>query len=544
MWRTAFAFVVAGLVGGSAAVAQPEARPPMPPEPAEAPIGGAIREVDQREDVEAPVEQDLSLTVYSTADPAQFDPQQFIAQQRMGYDPNFVWQVPGFGVVKRVESVAFDEGMQEIAFTDVAQFIDPTTVSFLDLQSPEATTVLEQQFKFDLVSPEKLVENYLGREITLMLPREDGTYEPRSGTLLSATQGHFVLENEGEGVELIPRNGDVQVQLGELPGGLITKPTLLWLVNSEEAGARPVRTTYQTGGITWQAAYNLVLAEDEQSASLGAWVTLMNLSGASYPDAKLKLIAGDVQRIQPPRPEMMHRRDHYAMEMAAADAGFEEKPFFEYHLYTLPRRTTVHQNSTQQITLFPTAHDVNVEKVLVYYGLPEAAQWGTFPKPRVDRDLGGQSNTKVDVYVQFDNAEENSLGVPLPRGKMRVYKEDQADGTLEFVGEDLIDHTPRNEEVLIKLGQAFDVVGERTQVDFSIDQRAHTMTETFRIQVRNHKDEPVTVQIRENLYRWTNWEIVEASDEWEKVDARTIHFPVEVPAGGEKTVTYTVRYTW
>ncbi|MEX0745999.1 MAG: DUF4139 domain-containing protein, partial [Phycisphaeraceae bacterium] len=309
-----------------------------------------------------------------------------------------------------------------------------------------------------------------------------------------------------------------------------------------EAGERPVRTTYQTAGITWRADYNLILHDDETSADLGAWVSLLNLSGATYENAQLKLIAGDVQRVeaqpQVRRMEMMERA-------AAADAGgFEQQAFFEYHLYTLPRRTTIAQNTTQQITLFPTAHDVGVKKVLVYYGLPEAQHWGHFPQPRVDRGIGPQSNPKIDVYLQFENSEDNNLGMPMPRGKVRVFKEDPADRSLEFVGEDLIDHTPRDEELLVKVGQSFDIVGERTQTNFTIDQRAHRMTETFRIQIRNHQDEPAEVLIKENLYRWTNWEITEASDEYERIDARTIHFPVQVDARGQKTVTYTVLYTW
>ncbi|MEX1015915.1 MAG: DUF4139 domain-containing protein [Phycisphaeraceae bacterium] len=487
---------------------------------------------------------EVSVTVYSTADPAGFDPQQFIAQQRQGHNPGFAWQVPGFGVVKEVRPVEFDEGRNTIRFTDVAEFIDPTTVSFTDLTDPDATAVLEQQFLFDLVSSEKLLEKYVDQEITVFVPTgADGAMEAVEGTLLSAIGGELVLRTDA-GIRLLRRSADTQVQLGELPGGLITRPTLAWLVNSGAAGQRQVRTTYQTAGITWRADYNLILDDDETSADLGAWVSLMNLSGATYENARLKLIAGDVQRIEPQRPQPMRMEMERAAAGIVQDQAFEQRPFFEYHLYTLPRPTTVAQNTTQQITLFPTAHDVAVEKVLVYYGLPESQHWGMFPQPRTDRGLGTEANEKVDVYLRFDNSEDNNLGMPMPAGKVRVFKEDPADETLEFVGEDLIDHTPRDEELLIKLGQSFDIVGERTQTNFTIDQRAHVMTETFRIQLRNHQDEPVQVLVKENLYRWVNWEITDASDDFEKIDARTIHFGVEVPAGGEKTVTYTVRYTW
>lgn len=488
-----------------------------------------------------PHQSGLSVTIYSSADPSSFDPQQFIAQQRQGYNPNFAWQVPGFGVVKQERITNMGAGVNTLQFTDVAQFIDPSTVTFTDLTAPQATRVLEQQFQFDLVTPDKLLDKYLGQPVTALLPSEADGRERVAGTLLSATQGQLVIQTDA-GVRMVPRDGETQVQLGELPGGLITKPTLAWLIQSDVAGQRKIRTTYETAGLTWMADYNLVLDANETKADLGAWVTLMNLSGVSYPDAKLKLIAGDVQRVQPrqPQPRMMYRQQ----VAEAAMAGFEEKAFFEYHLYTLPRTTTINQNSTQQITLFPTARGVNVKKTLVYYGLPQAASWGAFPKPNVDRNLGSQSNPKLDIYLQFKNSQANNLGMPLPSGKVRVFKEDPADGTLEFVGEDLIDHTPRDETLLIKLGQAFDIVGERTQTDFTIDQRNHVITESYRIDLRNHKDEAVEVLVKENLFRWSNWQITNASDNYEKVDARTVHFPVTVPAHGEKSVTYTVRYTW
>jgi hypothetical protein len=483
----------------------------------------------------------VAVTVYSTADPAGFDPQKFVAQQRQGYSPDFAWQVPGFGVVKEVRKIKLDAGTNELRFPDVAQFIDPTTVSFVDLTKPEGTVVLEQNFQFDLVSPEKLMEKYLDRPISVVVPRGKDA-ETVSGKLLSAAQGQLVLQTEA-GVRIVG-GGERQVQLGDLPGGLITRPTLVWKISAAEGGEHQVRTTYQTNGITWRSDYNLVVNADDTKADVGAWVTLMNLSGAGYKNAQLKLIAGDVQRIEPETRRYLGAAKGRDMVMAAEAPGFEEKPFFEYHLYTLPRRTDILANTTQQITLFPTAHDVGVEKVLVYYGLPQAASWRFVSEPQQDRNFGNQSNPKVDVYLRFKNAKENNLGMPLPKGKVRVYKADNADGTLEFVGEDLIDHTAKDEKVLIKLGQSFDVVGERTQTDFNMDSGRKTMTDSYRIQIRNHKDQPQKVVIKENLFRWTTWEITKSSDKYEKVDARTIHFEVEVPANGEKTVTYTVRYTW
>ncbi len=495
----------------------------------------------------------VSLTIYSNADPQQFDPQQFISQQRMGNSPQFAWQVPGFGVVRDTRTLDLKQGANTVDFTDVPQFIDPTTVSLTDLSVPpeaqekSGLQVVEQQFQFDLVSAQKLLAKYLDQPIRVNINLGNGQRETVAGTLLSASGGQLVLKTD-KGVRLINNTGDVQ--LGELPGGLITRPTLQWQLWAPAAGNRRVVTAYQTAGITWRADYNLVLSADDTRADLGAWVTIMNLSGTSYPDAQVKLIAGDVQRVAP-RPGLYGIGGGIAMERglaAAAPAGFAEKSFFEYHLYTLGHRTTVPDNSTQQIALFPTVQGVKVEKVLVYYGLPDSGHW-FFPSPQTDRNLGNQSNKKVDVYIRFENTKENHLGIPLPAGKVRVYKADGAatgggTGALEFIGENLIDHTPRDQKVLLKIGQAFDVTGERTQMDFKIDNAHDWMEETIRIVIRNAKDKPQDVLIRENLYRWTNWKIIKKTDDYEKVDARTIHFPVTVPANGRKTVEYTVKYTW
>jgi hypothetical protein len=225
----------------------------------------------------------------------------------------------------------------------------------------------------------------------------------------------------------------------------------------------------------------------------------------------------------------------------AAGGGFQEKEFFEYHLYTLPRRTDVLQNSTQQIALFPPVADFKVTKQLV---LDLAGGVGEPGQPIVDRDFVVARKGNPSVLVSFENRKENALGMPLPAGKVRVYKEDPADGTLEFVGEDLIQHTPRNETVKVRLGEAFDVVGERTRTDFSIDNGAKRMTETIAVEVRNQKPRAQRVRVLERPYRWTNWSISGNSSDFTKLDASTVAFDVEVPAEGKVTVKYTATYTW
>jgi hypothetical protein len=284
---------------------------------------------------------------------------------------------------------------------------------------------------------------------------------------------------------------------------------------------------------------------DDNAADIGAWVTILNQSGAAYPDARLKLVAGDVQRIKPPQ---QYYRFGGAMAqndaLAAAPAGFAEKSFFEYHLYTLGRTTSLANNSTKQIELFAPKLNVAVDKTYVYYGVPEQLRFWSIESPNMDQNLGNDSNKKVDVYLLLTNSEKNGLGIPLPAGRIRVYKRDEADGAKEFIGEDVIQHTPKDENVMIKLGSAFDIVGERRQTDFNANFNGHVITESFEIKLRNHKKEAVHVIVKENLYRWNNWEITASSDKWEKQDFRTIHIPVDVPQDGEKTVTYSVKYTW
>jgi hypothetical protein len=303
--------------------------------------------------------------------------------------------------------------------------------------------------------------------------------------------------------------------------------------------------TYQTNSLTWRADYNLTVNSTDDAADIGAWVTIVNQSGAAYPDSKLKLVAGDVQRVNPPQ-------NIYAQRFALAGAvladesriAFAEKAFFEYHLYTLGRTTSLANNSTKQIELFAPKLDVPIKKTYVYYGVPEQLRFFSPDSPNQDQNLGTDSNKKVDVYLLLTNSENNGMGIPLPAGRIRVYKRNPDDNEQEFIGEDVIQHTPKDEDVMVRLGSAFDIVGQRRQTDFNANYNGHVITESFEIKLRNHKAMPVHVIVKENLYRWSNWEITASSDPWQKQDYRTIHIPVDVPVNGEKTVTYTVKYTW
>ncbi len=468
-----------------------------------------------------------AVTIYSTGVPPQVG--------RHGGQAG----ASGYAVVRHERQYPLKPGRNELKFVDVAAQIDPTTVAFNSLTDPAGTRVVEQNFQFDLVSTEKLLERYVDREIAVERLVGD-RIETIEGTLLS-TRGGITLRLGDGSVRTMPHNAGVR--LPQLPGGLITRPTLVWDVATKRGGMHQTRVAYQTSGLGWWADYNVTLSEAAGCRiDLGAWVSILNQSGATYADAKVKLVAGDVHRA-----EFKHQVGRMAMSKAVESVadearGFEEKQFFEYHLYTLGRTTTLPDSSTKQIELFPSARNASCEKKLVYYG--QAGLHYGYGSVLTDRNLGITSNTKVDVYLRFKNSESNAMGVPLPAGRVRVAKLDEADASLEFIGEDRIDHTPRNETVQLTLGSAFDVVGSRRQVDFKIDTRGNTMSEEIEVKLRNSKDEKVAVIVKENLYRWTNWKITQATQPWEKQDSRTIHFPVEVPANGETTVRYTVRYTW
>jgi hypothetical protein len=481
---------------------------------------------------------DTAITIYSSAQPGAISPEMYRPIPGMG-TPNAM-SVPGYALVRDERMVNLANGRSSLQFTDVAALIDPTTVQFVSLTDP-STRVLEQNFQFDLVSTQKLLQKFIDKPISIDYSRGSDA-KTLSGTLLSAADG---LVLRGANGEISAVQGYNSVRFPDLPGGLITRPTLIWDISTHKPGGHKARVTYQTGGITWWADYNLTYADGRDPNSgvldIGAWVSIINQSGASYTNAKLKLIAGDVHRAQPTsavaRGAMLEK-----MANAEEDRGFQEKSFFEFHLYTLGRPTTLPNNSTKQIELFDQARQVPAKKVLVYYGLNQGPYF--YPSPVTDRDHGQQSNKKVDVYLEFRNDEKYGLGVPLPAGRIRVSQLDAADQSLEFIGEDIIDHTPRNETVRIKLGSAFDVVGERKQVDFAVNTSAKWLEEEIEVKLRNHKDAAVTVLVKENLYRWSNWQITSKSQDYQKEDARTIYFPVTVAKEGESTVRYRVRYTW
>jgi hypothetical protein len=418
-------------------------------------------------------------------------------------------------VVRDVRKLDIRSGRSAVSFRDVAAQIDPTTVAFRPLKDPDRLEMLEQNFEYDLASPQTILDKYVDREIRVLT--EKG--ETFSGTLLNGS-GDIVIEDPAtRGVSIVRREAVRNFEFPKLPEGLITRPTLVWLLDNRGAEKQDVEVSYMTGGVNWHAEYVAVTSPDDKSLDLSGWVSVENHSGISYPEARLKLVAGDVQVEEDAPAAFKMARGGEVMAMDAAAPQFEEKSFFEYHLYTLARRTTLRDNQTKQIALFPPA-GTKSQKVFVYNGQLDAK--------------------KVDVRIEFKNAKSEGLGLPLPKGKVRVYKED-TDGSLEFIGEDAIDHTPVDEKIRLTLGSAFDLAGERA-VKESRKTGDRSRQDTVEIRLRNHKKEAVEITVVETL--WGDWKIDPSTFPFVKKDARTAEFKVPVAPDGEAVLTYTAKIKW
>jgi len=416
-------------------------------------------------------------------------------------------------LIKDVRELSFELGRNEIKFTEVAEKIDPTSVHFQVLNLSNKVFLLEQNYQFDLVSSNKILEKYLDKKIQI-ITKGGKLYE---GVLLSFSPESFSLREKEGAIRILNRAEVIDLYFPSLPEGLITQPTLVWLLESELKGKHKSEVSYLTSGINWHAEYVAVVDKEDKNLELSGWVSIDNRSGATYPEAKLKLIAGEVHRVMERVVRPLYKAEvEVALGMAPP---FEEKPFFEYHLYTLQFPSTVKDNEIKQISLFPNSF-VKVKKTYTYDGARE-------PK-------------KVKVKLEFLNSEKEGLGFPLPKGKIRVYKED-VDKSLEFVGEDLIDHTPRDEKVRVYLGDAFDIVGERSRTQFK-KISDNVTEETYQIKLRNHKEEKIEIVVIEHLYPYTNWEILESNFKYEKKDANTIEFKIPVEKNQEQIVNYKVRY--
>jgi hypothetical protein len=465
-----------------------------------------------------------------------------------------------FALVKESRALTLKQGVSEARFAEVTSLLEPESVILRDPRNPEGLRILEQNYEGDPLSEGAMLRRYEGKTMQFRTVNPGtGAIEVTTGRLIrsgySGQAGGWRMARGGGpfGVEVSPLSPIVEINskvLFALPGqplfdpladDAILKPTLLWKVWSDKAGARDVEVSYLTGGMRWEATYNLVAPEKGDAFDLVGWVTLENESGAEFRDARVKLMAGDVSKVQPAMAKMAGRV--MAMEAAAPPVPVTEKAFDEYHLYTLTEPTTLRERETKQVE-FCRGAAVPGRRLYVYDGAQMQAYGGwDVDAVRTNPTYGTQGNTKVFTMVEFRNDKASGLGLPLPAGTMKLYRTD-TDGRREFIGENVIDHTPADETVRLYLGNAFDLVGERRQTEFKMDSSRATATEAFEIKVRNHKKEAVEVRVVEHLYRWSSWKIAQSSDPYEKSDARTVEFHVKVPADGEKVITYRVNYAW
>jgi len=413
-------------------------------------------------------------------------------------------------LIREVRPVELDEGSAVYRLPEVSGQLKPETVH-LSFPDGAAFQLLEQNYDYDLVSVDKLLEKFIGRQLVLI---DDESKTNMQVTLLSTSGGRVMRDAEGQ--ILINPPGRVVLPPGSADE-LLLRPTLSWQLWSELSGRHDAEITYLSGGLSWQADYVVLLNANDTAGDVEGWVTVRNYSGTTYNDAHLKLVAGDVnivrQKMQPPAPAMMEMR-----AATAAPAGFQEEQFFEYHLYDLPRATTIRNNQMKQIGLL-TATGVPFEKLLIFDGIN-----------------GGDTR----VEMQFTNEEEAGMGMPLPKGTVRVFKQDSS-GDAQFIGEDSIDHTPRDEDVRLYIGNAFDIVGETKRTEYTDLKKGYSAS--YEVTLKNHKENEDVVVTVPVMVRG-DWRITQSNFDYEMKDSNTAQFEIPVKADGEATLTFSFKVTW
>ncbi len=440
----------------------------------------------------------------------------------------------GYALVKDIRSVDVKKGVGTVEFADVASSIEPQSVLFKSLSDPESFVILEQNYRYDLMNSATILNKLIGERVIL----KDGT----EGTLISAPgvggnafgAGTIVRKDDGN-IIIRPEIRETK----KIPDGLIARPTLSWLVESAAPKTHSCELSYITQGVKWDCDYVMLVNRNDTMADLNGWVTLDNKCGADFKDADISLIAGDVERPQEP---VMYEVD-YMTDAATGAMGasmrndFAEESFFEYHLYKLGRKSDVLNNEAKQLALL-SANNVKVEKKLTYTPSSRNLSYLRGLDPETAKNgFATRTDIKVKVTMELMNTKENNMGMALPKGKVKVYKLDSS-GSQQFIGEDIIDHTPKDEKVDLYLGSAFDVTGTYSMTDFRKPEK-NVILETYQVTLSNHKEEEVTVDVYERV--WGDWQIVDSDNEHNKIDAGTIAFPVRIPADSDKTITYTIR---
>jgi hypothetical protein len=431
-------------------------------------------------------------------------------------------------LVRDVRQISLPSGNFSLKFEDVAASINPQTVHFRSLSEPTKLAVVEQNYEYDLLDPAKLLQKYVGREVTLVRGEEEN-----NSTKWVETKALLLSDNNGPvwkiGDEIVTGMPTDHYRFTDLPENLYSKPTLVWMLENGGPKSQRVEASYLTNNMNWNADYVLTVTRDEKSADLDGWVTLANNSGAAYKNAKLQLVAGEVHRVAPVRMQSMVSESVMAAGKAAPQ--FEQENFSEYHLYSLARRTSIEDKESKQISLL-NASGVAVEKLLLVTGQPYYY--------RNSQGIGNPIQQPVQVNYRFKNEDKSGLGMPLPAGTVRVYQADSRGG-IQLVGEDNFNHTPKDESVTIHVGDALDIVCEREETDFK--KLSNNLYEfEYEITLRNHKDSDVTVEVREPI--GGDWEVEKSSYKPEKLDATTLGFQVPVAKNGTSTLDYRVRVKW
>lgn len=432
-----------------------------------------------------------------------------------------------FAVIKDIRGVALKKGINAIDFDEIATSVVKESVR---IKFPKSKiNVLEQNFEYDLISSDKMLSKFLDSVIKVVT-KDNNSY---LGNLLSFDSQYLLIKTDNAMVNMISRENIKTVEFSKIPDNFRVKPTLVWLVNSIQSSQEDVEVSYMADNFSWKADYVATLSSDDKSMDLNSWVSISNNSGASYENASLKLMAGDVNLVQDQQDyskvAMSLRGANKALSFEDSAVQFSEKSFFEYHVYDLSRRADLKNNQTKQISLF-NASNVKLEKIYSYDGA--AYKWYFY-----DNWRNQGCNKKVDITVKFKNSKENNLGIPLPKGKIRIYKKDGE--TIEFVGEDEIDHSAKDEEIELSVGQAFDIKGERKITNHQV-LASNLYRDSYEIKIKNHKDEAVKVVIKER--QWGDWKIVESTHDYVKKDKNNIDFPVTVEKNSSVTVRYSAEY--
>jgi hypothetical protein len=462
-------------------------------------------------------------------------------QTAPSYGPEVTIYNQGFGFVKEIRNLQLKMGRQEISITDVPAQIDTTSVAFKSLSGPDSFDLLEQNYQYDLVNAEAILNKAVGQRIRLV--RHFGNLaETLEGTLMSSptavtnAAGGMGMEYNGMVVRLddghIILNPEGEVEVLSIPEGMISVPTLMWDVDAHRSGPDRVELSYITQGMRWEANYVMTLDSNAGTAGLQGWVTLDNRSGATYKNARLKLLAGNVN-VDRRTAGIVFKAANAAPMGGRGGGGFAQEQLFEYHLYTLGRPATIRDKESKQLSLL-SGDGVPFKKRLIIDALRD---YGTYYPS--EGEIGGGTQ-HAQVRVEFVNDEKSNLGMPLPAGKFRIYQRDKS-GSVQMLGEDSIEHTPKNEKVSLKVGEAFDVVSNRKRLSFQV-LGANRYRETFQIEVRNRKETEETVEVLERHFG--DWSVDKSSDPFTKEDANTMRYVLDLKPNEVHTITYTVTTHW